>query len=295
MVSIRAFRSIIVMVLMITAWCDISAQPQRTFVSAKTGSDGNPCSRDLPCRNFLAAVTAAAVNGEVIVLDSGGYGPVTISKSISLIAPSGVYAGITVFSGDGINSEPGPTGVVRVSGLSLNSLGGARGIVSSGQSLSVESCAIDGFTNMGVFFVGEAGYELSITDSVFREGYNHVRIHGGKAVLDRNRFEGWSNIGVYVTSADVMVRNSVAAQGNGAFLSSNGSVLMIENSAAFNNSIWGVLADPGTVLLSNSIFTRNGTGVFVSGGGIAYSFGNNAIHGNTSMDVNGALTPASTQ
>lgn len=292
MVSIRVFRSIIVTVLMITAWCDISAQPQRTFVSAKTGTDGNPCSRDFPCRNFLPAVAAAAANGEVIVLDSGGYGSVTINKSISLIAPSGVYAGVSVFSGDGIVAEPGSTGVVRISGLSLNSLGGARGIVSGGQSLSVESCAFDGFTNAGIFVTGD---ELSVTDSTFRQGYNLVRIAAGKAVLDRNRFEGWSNIGVYVTDGNVMVRNSVAANGHTAFYSGPSSVLMIENSAVFNNGNQGVVANPGTISLSNSIFTRNGVGVLIAAGGIGYSFGNNAIHGNTTTNVSGTLTPVSTQ
>src|SRR5437870_11556491 len=79
-----------------------AALAQRTFVSAATGNDANPCTRTAPCRNFAAAIAQTASGGEVVVLDSGGYGTVTINQAVSLIAPSGVYAGITVFSGAGI-------------------------------------------------------------------------------------------------------------------------------------------------------------------------------------------------
>jgi hypothetical protein len=74
---------------------------QRAFV-ASYGTDVNTaanCSLASPCRGFAAAATVTDANGEIIVLDSAGYGPVTITKSISIIAPAGVYAGITVFSG----------------------------------------------------------------------------------------------------------------------------------------------------------------------------------------------------
>jgi len=54
------------------------------------------------CRGFARAITQTNAGGKVIVLDSARYGPVTITKSISLIAPAGIYAGITVFSGDGV-------------------------------------------------------------------------------------------------------------------------------------------------------------------------------------------------
>ncbi len=74
---------------------------QRTFVSG-AGSDTNACTLVAPCRGFAVALTHTDPNGEIIVLDSAGYGPVTIDKSVSIVAPPGVYAGISVFSGDGI-------------------------------------------------------------------------------------------------------------------------------------------------------------------------------------------------
>ena len=66
------------------------AASQRTFV-ASTGLDTNACSISAPCRSFGAAIAKTGSSGEVIVLDSAAYGPVTIDKSISLIAPAGIY------------------------------------------------------------------------------------------------------------------------------------------------------------------------------------------------------------
>jgi hypothetical protein len=87
--------------LAVIAFPAAAVSPQRTFVSA-SGSDANPCSLPLPCRTFGAAITAVVSNGEVIVLDSGGYGAVVINKSVELIAPPGIYAGITASAGTGI-------------------------------------------------------------------------------------------------------------------------------------------------------------------------------------------------
>src|SRR5438876_2640495 len=97
-----------------------SGSAQRSFVSANHGNDANPCTVTLPCRNFAAAIAQTIAGGEVIVLDSGGYGPVTIGNSIALIAPPGVYAGITAFSGDAITINAGASDVVTLRGLTLN-------------------------------------------------------------------------------------------------------------------------------------------------------------------------------
>jgi hypothetical protein len=79
----------------------------RTFV-ASSGKDTHACTRAQPCRGFAAALALTDAGGEIVVLDSAGYGPVTIDKSVSIVAPPGVYAGISVLSGDGITiNTPG--------------------------------------------------------------------------------------------------------------------------------------------------------------------------------------------
>jgi len=75
------------------------ATATRTFVSVG-GSDANACSVAAPCRTFARAAAATSSNGEIVVLDSGGYGPVTITQSLAITAPPGIYAGISVPSGN---------------------------------------------------------------------------------------------------------------------------------------------------------------------------------------------------
>jgi hypothetical protein len=124
---------------------------QRTFVSAVNGDDTNPCSRLQPCRNFAAALPLTDPNGEVVVLDSGGYGVVTITQPVSLISPSGVHAGITAFSGNAITIEA--SGHVVLKNLSLNAQGGVSGIdANTVSALYVEGCVINGFSSFGIRF-----------------------------------------------------------------------------------------------------------------------------------------------
>lgn len=48
-----------------------------------SGNDSNACDTvSAPCRTFQAAHGKANAGGEIVVLDSASYGPVTITKSI---------------------------------------------------------------------------------------------------------------------------------------------------------------------------------------------------------------------
>ena len=102
------------------------AATQRTFV-ASNGVDTATCTLSAPCRTFATAIANTLPGGEVIVLDSAGYGAATITQSVSIIAPAGIYAGISVFTGDGITiATPGLNVVLR--GLAITGLGGQNGI-----------------------------------------------------------------------------------------------------------------------------------------------------------------------
>src|SRR5438046_5975235 len=59
------------------------AQATRTWVSG-VGDDVNPCSRTAPCKTFAGAISKTAINGEINCLDPGGFGAVTITKSITI-------------------------------------------------------------------------------------------------------------------------------------------------------------------------------------------------------------------
>jgi hypothetical protein len=60
-----------------------NAQATRTWISG-VGDDANPCSRTAPCKTFAGAISKTAMGGEIDCLDPGGFGAVTITKSMTL-------------------------------------------------------------------------------------------------------------------------------------------------------------------------------------------------------------------
>src|SRR5689334_6924997 len=75
------------------------AQATRTWVSG-VGDDANPCSRTAPCKTFAGAISKTATGGEINCIDPGGFGAVTITKSIQIICL--VEAGVLVSGTNGI-------------------------------------------------------------------------------------------------------------------------------------------------------------------------------------------------
>ena len=77
------------------------AQATRTWVSG-VGDDANPCSRTAPCKTFAGAISKTAAGGEINCLDPGGFGAVTITKSITHRLPIGIEAGVLCRGTNGI-------------------------------------------------------------------------------------------------------------------------------------------------------------------------------------------------
>src|SRR6201991_3266369 len=100
-----------------------NAQATRTWVSG-VGDDANPCSRTAPCKTFAGAISKTAASGEISVLDPGGFGTVTITKSISIVA-EGWPGSILASSANGIIIN-GANIEVNLHGIMLEG-GGAGG------------------------------------------------------------------------------------------------------------------------------------------------------------------------
>src|SRR5258705_6919811 len=84
--------------------CGMAQAGQRVFVSS-TGNDANTaggCVFANPCRGFTAAMSVVDPGGEVVAIDAAGYGVVTITKSVTILANPGFYARITASSGGGV-------------------------------------------------------------------------------------------------------------------------------------------------------------------------------------------------
>src|SRR5881628_573940 len=98
-----------------------NAQATRTWVSG-VGDDANPCSRTAPCKTFAGAISKTATGGEINVLDPGGFGAVTITKSIT-ISSEGFEAGVLVSGTNAIIVNAGNTANVVLRGLDIEGLG----------------------------------------------------------------------------------------------------------------------------------------------------------------------------
>lgn len=193
---------------------DTALAVQRTFV-ATDGVDNPNCSLTAPCRSFGAAIAVTTSGGEVVVLNSGGYGKVTITKAVSVLAPSGIYAGISAFAGDdGITVAAGVTDKVVLRGLTINGQGGNAGIViTSGQETHVEDCTIANLGAEGIRIDG--GGRTHIARSVLRSnGGPGLLIAGGTPsvyVSDSRFAENGDGI---VNEAGNLVGSRVTLEGN---------------------------------------------------------------------------------
>src|SRR6202158_95869 len=94
-----------------------NAQATRTWVSG-VGDDANPCSRTAPCKTFAGAISKTAAAGEINVLDPGGFGAVTITKSIT-IRSDHIEAGVLVSGTNGITVNAGSSDSIVLDGLDI--------------------------------------------------------------------------------------------------------------------------------------------------------------------------------
>lgn len=267
--SIKMFAAALIAV----ATSGAAAPIQRTFV-ASYGGDANPCNLTSPCRSFNAALSQTATGGEVIVLDSAGYGPMTITQSASIIAPAGVYAGISVFSGDGITIN-GAGAKVVLRNLTLTGLGGANGItIAQAADVLINDCRIASFTGYGVKAL--TATRLSVHNTTVRGIQSGVVVAGDASTVnvDLDRIVLWSNndaLGVGASANVSLTRSLLAASaGTGAVVNDsfgNVSRFTVRNTLISDNAGNGIATTPVfasvSTLLSvvDTTITRNAIGV----------------------------------
>src|SRR4051812_6886044 len=96
-------------------------QATRTWVSG-VGDDANPCSRTAPCKTFAGAISKTANGGEINCLDPGGFGGVTITKSI-VIKCHYTEGGVLVSGTNAVVINATATDKITLRGLDINGLG----------------------------------------------------------------------------------------------------------------------------------------------------------------------------
>src|SRR5215467_7195957 len=156
------------------------AQSSRTWVSG-VGDDRNPCSRTAPCKTWAGAISKKAACGEIDALDPGGFGAVTITKSITLDG-TGTFASILASLVTGIVINAAATYVVTIRGLSINGFcNGIQGInILQAKAVNVEDCVIFRFNGNGITSTDSNGLNINVRNSVIRDNTGDgINANGG--------------------------------------------------------------------------------------------------------------------
>jgi len=285
------------------------AQASRTWVSG-VGDDANPCSRTAPCKTWAGAISKTAACGEIDALDPGGFGAVTITKSITLDG-TGTMASILASLVNGIVINAGVNDVVTIRGISINGFcNGLSGInILSARTVNVEDCVIFRMGGNGITSTDANGLKVNVRNTVIRDnggdGINMVASAAtpGRLTLHNVRLSGNVNgmharSGVTVTATESVFSGNTAA---GVFadntVGASFAVIRVQRSQISGNAT-GVQAGSGAgvsasvvEISQNEINFNTGNGVLVSTGGIVETFSNNDIQGNGTNNCPGC-TPS---
>jgi len=273
----------------------------RVFVSAAHGDDTADCSVTTPCRSFAHAMAVVTTAGEILALDSGGYGPVSITRPVSIVAPPGVEASITQ-TGAGLNAininVTNAFTTVMLRGLSLFGLGqGDGGInITNAFALYVDSCTITGFTQFGIYMNVSSGSTISMTNSTVIQNANIgillTGFAGNSAKFDIDHCHIENNVFYNLalqTGSRGTIRDSRVSGGQKGIdltVAVGTAVVQIENCTVTRNAtgISAATSSGGTATarVSNCLIANNALGVNAADAGSSiYTRANNTLIDNT--------------
>ena len=289
------------------------AQATRTWVSG-VGDDVNPCSRTAPCKTYAGAISKTAVHGEISTLDPGGFGAVTITKSITIEGTQGQGYGSILHSGttgvsipfDNFTAVGESQKSVRLRNLNINGSGGAsaavlglRGIritggtLATGTEVYVEDCVIDGsFGNpgRGIEDLRAGGGHLFVTNTTIRNmasagiaaspstGNNAPKVTVAGSRFHNCAFGVALSNGVKASIYDSVFTGNTTAIFTDA--TTGTPEIAVDHCLVSNNTTGFSASSANTFIRVSNTTAMNNTTLFtVAGGGQVLSYGNNQTAG----------------
>jgi Right handed beta helix region len=272
-----------------------NAQATRTWVSG-VGDDVNPCSRTAPCKTFAGAISKTASPGIINCLDPGGFGAVTITKSITIDCTATL--GSALSSGtQGIIVNAQPTDKIVLRNLDINGAGvtlGTNGVnVVQAQSVHLFNVRIANYSGSGIQVTNTSGAVALFVDDC------QILNNGGNGILMNPTSPGTSKLNV----GNSWISNNV----NGIDISSGGNSAVISHTIIDKNSAAGFQVEntnsgaslDGVTIAHNAIgvqagiagqtptlflthcFVWGNTSNGITGSGTTRCYSNNVIDGNT--------------
>lgn len=261
--------------LTISATSLANAQATRTWVSG-VGDDANPCSRTAPCKTFAGAISKTAAGGEINCLDPGGFGTVTITKSITIDC-RGTIGGILSAATNGIIVNAGVNDVVTLRHLDIQGANtGVHGIrFLAGNTLEIHNVTIANVTNHGIDVSVTGTSQLIVVDSSISRC-------------------GQSGISVLASGAGTitgLIHGTKLLKNTNGLNAQNSSRMMVRDSAVFSNTFGflqsGLTGGGSTVTVVGNTVTSNGTAVQSIAGGTMAAIGNAFSGNNLVFNPNG--------
>ena len=283
-----------------------SAQATRTWVSG-VGDDINPCSRTAPCKTFAGAISKTAAGGEINCLDPGGFGAVSIIKSMTISCPyteGGALAG-----GNGITVNlPLTTDTVVIRGLDIFGVNppthGIR-FINRG-TLHVEDTVIRRFNaanSFGISFQPSGAGNLfmrnvTITSNVSGATGGGINIQptgasgNARVLIENSSVLNNANQAIRLDTTGNTSPSGVQVHIEDSRFGGSANGLVVNtpvgttfaganvNESTFTNVFGNVLSVNGSaavIKIGRSSITNGGTPTVIAGGGSSRSYGDNDV------------------
>ncbi|HEY9285880.1 MAG TPA: right-handed parallel beta-helix repeat-containing protein [Pyrinomonadaceae bacterium] len=291
------------------------AQATRTWVSG-VGDDVNPCSRTAPCKTWAGAISKTAAGGEIDALDPGGFGTLTINKSLTVDGTAGQGFGSTLNSGgfngfvinDALTASPGTSKVV-LRNLSINGAGttlGADGIrILQALSVLIENTTISNGTGDGIDVSESNDMQVTVRNTRINNFTNGIRVgtssglakmtiegggisHCTKGILASSRSRVTAK-GLTISHCTTGIHTEGQTAGNGG---AEAVVTLEDSQLAFmsGNALQaggGLAASSSIIRISNNMVVNSGAAVSIQANGSVDTWANNRFSGNSDNTCTG--------
>jgi len=254
-----------------------TAQATRTWVSG-VGDDVNPCSRTAPCKTFAGAISKTASPGIINCLDPGGFGAVTITKSIQIDC-TGTLGSVLHSGVQGIIVNALTTDKIILRNIDISGAGttlGTNGVnVIQAQSVQLYGVNIQTSSNTGV-------ESTNSSNQVFVSLDGCQVMNTGTGVLAASTVSG--------TTLLVVDHSWIQNCTTGINVAAGNSSANVSNTVLAKNSADGFKINPGTsgAALESCDIAFNGNGVNIATAGAEARLSRNTIHANFTNGIAGA-------
>jgi hypothetical protein len=255
-----------------------NAQATRTWVSG-VGDDVNPCSRTAPCKTFAGAISKTASPGIINCLDPGGFGAVTITKSITLDC-TGTLGSVLSSGVQGIVVNALATDKIVLRGIDINGAGVTLGTnavnIIQAQSVSLFDVHIANYSGQGI-------QTTNSTNQVSVFVYNCQILNvNGTGILAASTGSG--------TTLLTVDHSFIGNNSKGVDIESASSSAQVSNTVLSKNSSDGFKIGPGSSggALESDNIEFNGNGVNIATAGATARLSRNTIHANFTNGITGS-------